>query len=488
MKELSVPIAAGGKKPIYEQIYDYIKKEIRDKKLKAETKLPSTRALSAHLNVSRSTVQLAYDQLLSEGYIEARPCKGYYVLKLDGLYDLAAVEHRVVNQLVENNEKYELDFSPSGIELDNFPYNSWRKVSRAVMSEDTELFNMGEPQGDYAFRETIAGYLHESRGVICSPDNIIVGAGDEYLLMLLDQLLTDAHGRVLSYAMENPAYRKAYFVLNGIGREVHPVMLDEYGMDCTMLKKTGVNVAYVTPSHQYPMGIVMSIGRRMELLSWAKGQEDRYIIEDDYDSEFRYRGKPIPALQGLDKDGRVIYIGTFSKSIAPGLRMSYMVLPDRLMESYSRVGLRYSNTVSRIDQNIVNRFIKEGYYERHLNKMRGIYKAKHDVLLGELKKFGADYGVSGESAGLHVLLSTDVMDESELVTRAAKQGVRVYPLSAHFIDMQSGQTGKTEVSMEIQKLTGKKSTIILGYARLSEDEIIRGTKLLKEALGNEKNM
>ncbi len=480
MKELSVPLVVGGKKPIYEQIYDYVKKEIRDKKLRADVKLPSTRALSKHLNVSRSTVQLAYDQLLSEGYIESRPCRGYYVLKLDGLYDLQAVEHKKVSNSVEKKKEYDIDFSPSGIELDNFPYNSWRKVTKAVMGEESGLFNIGEPQGDLALRETIADYLHESRGVSCSPDNIIVGAGDEYLLMLLDQLLCDAHGSRLHYAMENPAYRKAYFVLNGIGRNVCPVPLDEYGMSCDILKKSDANVAYVTPSHQYPMGIVMSIGRRMELLSWAGESADRYIIEDDYDSEFRYRGKPIPALQGLDKNGKVIYIGTFSKSIAPGLRMSYMVLPDTLMESYIRVGKRYSNTVSRIDQNIVNLFIKEGYYERHLNKMRGIYKSKHDVLLGELKKFGAAYEVAGESAGLHVLLSTNELTEDELVRRAAKVRVKVYPLSEHFLD--------NDISNAMAKLTGRKSTIILGYARLGEEEIIRGAGLLREVFTNEKNM
>lgn len=218
----------------------------------------------------------------------------------------------------------------------------------------------------------------------------------------------------------------------------------------------------------------------MELLTWAGESDDRYIVEDDYDSEFRYRGKPIPALQGLDKNGKVIYIGTFSKSIAPGLRMSYMVLPDRLMDSYMRVGKRYSNTVSRIDQNIVNLFIKEGYYERHLNKMRGIYKAKHDILLGELKKFGAAYDVAGESAGLHVLLSTDEFTENELVRMAAQERVRVYPLSEHFLN--------DDISYDITRLTGKKSTIILGYARLNEEEIVRGIGLLMEAFSNEKNL
>ena len=469
LKELSVLLDLEAGRPIYEQIYDYIKREIREGKLKFETKLPSTRALSEHLNVSRSTVQLAYDQLVSEGYIESRPCRGYYVLKLDGLYNLTAVEYKEIHRSISQTVKYEIDFSPSGIELDNFPYNAWRKVSKNVMAEELDLFNIGEPQGDYSFRETIAGYLHESRGVNCSPDNIIVGAGDQYLLMLLDRLLCAEHGNI-SYAMENPAYRKAYFVLNGMGRTVIPVPLDEYGMNVGVLRNSGAQVAYVTPSHHYPLGIVMSIGRRMEMLGWANEQQGRYIIEDDYDSEFRYRGKPIPALQGLDHNGKVIYIGTFSKSISPGLRISYMVLPDTLMDSYAKVGIRYSNTVSRIDQNIVNLFIKEGYYERHLNKMRGIYKTKHDALLAALKKMGKGYRISGESAGLHILLSSDKLSEVEMVQRAGRKGVRVDPLSEHYLDSHEEQ-----------------NTIILGYARLREEEISRGITLLSEAF-NEKNM
>ena len=469
MKELSVLLDMDGGRAIYEQIYDYIKKEIREGKLKYETKLPSTRALSEHLNVSRSTVQLAYDQLVSEGYIEARPCRGYYVLKLDGLYNLKAVEYKESHRNTQKTQKYEIDFSPSGIELANFPYNALRKISRNIMAEELDLFNIGEPQGDYAFRETIAGYLHESRGVNCSPDNIVVGAGDQYLLMLLDRLLCEKHGSI-SYAMENPAYRKAYFVLNGMGRRVIPVKLDEYGMNVDLLRQSEAQAAYVTPSHHYPLGIVMSIGRRMEMLGWADEQSGRYIIEDDYDSEFRYKGKPIPALQGLDHNGKVIYIGTFSKSISPGLRISYMVLPDTLMDSYYKVGIRYSNTVSRIDQNIVNLFIKEGYYERHLNKMRGIYKTKHDALLAALKKMGKGYRISGESAGLHILLSSDSMTEEEMVLRAGKKGVRVYPLSEHYLEFNE-----------------ELNTIILGYARLGEDEISRGVELLSEAF-YEKNM
>lgn len=482
MKELSILLDLSGKKPIYEQIYEFIKGEIRSGKLEAQEKLPSTRALSEYLNISRSTVQLAYDQLLSEGYIEAQPCRGYFVLKLDGLYDLGAVQRVEKAAEKKRDTVYDIDFSPSGIELDRFPYNAWRRVSKTVLlTKEQDLFNMGHPQGDYQFRSTIARYLHESRGVNCNPENIILGAGNEYLLMLLDQIFSHNMQRRPVYAMENPAYLKAYTVLKNIGRSVIGVALDENGLRLDGLLESGGDVAYVTPSHQYPLGIVMSIGRRMELLSWANEKAERYIIEDDYDSEFRYRGKPIPALQGLDSKGKVVYIGTFSKSIAPGIRMSYLVLPEKLLESYRRLGAHYSNTVSRVDQNIVNSFIKDGYYERHLNKMRGIYKAKHDTLLNSLKKLGTDFKISGESAGLHVLLSTKRFTERQMIDRAAAFGVKVYPLSGCYID------GEEKEKPEREETGGKWSTIILGYARLGEEQIKQGIEKLAEAF-NGKNM
>ena len=466
MPDLSIPIDTNKNIPIYEQIYVFIKNEIRNGKLAYGTKLPSTRILSEKLIVSRSTVQLAYDQLVSEGYIEALPCKGYFVQKIDGLYNIE-VSH-TVNEKADKAEapEYAYDFSPAGIELDNFPYNAWRKVTKNVLAEkERDLFNIGDGRGDYDLRVTIASYLHESRGVNCSPDNIIVGAGMEYLLGLLDQLITNANGKNVIYAMENPSYRKAYMILKGMGREVVPVNLDENGMKPEELSVSGADVAYVTPSHQYPLGIIMSIGRRMELLNWAKEQENRYIIEDDYDSEFRYKGKPIPALQGIDNAGKVIYTGTFSKSIAPGIRMGYMVLPDGLMEWYARIGAHYSNTVSRIDQNVVNAFINEGYYERHLNKMRAIYKTKHDKLLACLKNLGSDYQISGESAGLHVLLTTKLLSETELVERADKAGIKVYPLSGYYL----------------KEAEHEAATVILGYARLSLEDIEAGVDRLIKA-------
>lgn len=466
MPDLSIPIDTGKKIPIYEQIYEFIKNEIRNGKLAYGTKLPSTRILSDNLIVSRSTVQLAYDQLVSEGYIEAIPCRGYFVQKIDGLYNIEVSGDQSRSKDRQAVTEYDYDFSPNGIELDNFPYNAWRKVTKNVLAEkERDLFNIGDAKGDYDLRATIAAYLHESRGVNCSPENIIVGAGMEYLLGLLDRLITNANGRACVYAMENPSFRKAYMILKGMGRAVTAVNLDENGMKPEELDVANADIAYVTPSHQYPLGIIMSIGRRMELLNWAKEKKNRYIIEDDYDSEFRYKGKPIPSLQGIDNAGKVIYTGTFSKSIAPGIRMGYMVLPDGLMEWYNRIGIHYSNTVSRIDQNIVNAFINEGYYERHLNKMRAIYKAKHDRLLSCLKKLGNGYQISGESAGLHVLLTTGLMTEADMVERAKQAGIRVYPLSSYYL----------------KETEHEEATVILGYARLSLDEIEAGVARLVQA-------
>ena len=272
-------------------------------------------------------------------------------------------------------EKFEVDFSPRGIDLEGFPYATWRKISRSVLKEeDRELFLKGEPQGDLILREAIREYLHAARGVNCDVSQIIIGAGNEYLLMLLSQII----GRDAVIAMENPTYRQAYRVLSGVGHKVLPVGIDKNGFCVKELEGQDVQAAYVMPSHQFPTGTVMPVRRRQELLFWAGEQPGRYLIEDDYDSEFRYKGKPIPALQGMDQNGCVIYMGTFSKAIAPAIRVGYMVLPEALLSVYLAKGRFYSSTVSRVDQRILAKFISGGYFERHLNRMREIYKGKHD--------------------------------------------------------------------------------------------------------------
>ena len=386
--ELIVPLNVQGGRPLYEQIYQYIKDEIRKGNIRPEKQLPSSRELAKSLKVSRSTTQLAYEQLVSEGYLEAVPRKGYFAASLDGIFppvaqsvaarpdqkkelSLGIEKESVRGQLFR--EKFEVDFSPRGIDLEGFPYATWRKISRSVLKEeDRELFLKGEPQGDLILREAIREYLHAARGVNCDVSQIIIGAGNEYLLMLLSQII----GRDAVIAMENPTYRQAYRVLSGVGHKVLPVGIDKNGFCVKELEGQDVQAAYVMPSHQFPTGTVMPVRRRQELLFWAGEQPGRYLIEDDYDSEFRYKGKPIPALQGMDQNGCVIYMGTFSKAIAPAIRVGYMVLPEALMARYrERLGF-YSCSVPLFDQYVLARFISQGYFERHLNRLRRQNKGK----------------------------------------------------------------------------------------------------------------
>lgn len=463
MWELTISLNPGARTPLYEQIYSYIKQEIQNGRIKDREKLPSSRALAAHLEVSRSTVDLAYEQLLSEGYLESVPCKGYYACPIRELYHLAPEVRPARTSNFREDLSYDYDFSPNGIDLDSFPYGIWKKLYRNVLLDDKkELFQLGDPQGEPSLRETICSYLHQARGVNCSPEQIVLGAGNDYLMLLLSVLLGSGH----RIAMETPTYRHAYRIFEQLGFSLCTVPMDEKGMRVEELRKKGADIAYVMPSHQYPLGIVMPIKRRLELLSWASEDEGRYLIEDDYDSEFRYKGKPIPALQGTDSGGSVIYIGTFSKSIAPAIRISYMVLPSRLLQDCQEKLLLFSSTVSRIDQMILDRFLGEGHYERHLNRMRKIYGRKHDRLLGELKSLSGICRITGEHAGVHLLLEfTNGMTEEEAIQRAREVKVRVYPLSEY----------RTEGDPDAGK---KNSTVILGYATLTEEEIVQAAKRL----------
>lgn len=470
MYDLTIELNQDTGKCLYEQIYEYIKQEIRSGRLAVGERLPSTRALAQHLQIARSTVDLAYGQLVSEGYIEARPYKGYFVCKVEELFQFADVNEDEARQVLmpviktmEQEEKaFSFDFSPTRIDMSQFPFSVWKKITKNILSDsNAKLFSQGNVQGDLGLRETIARYLHSSRGVNCHAQQIIVGAGNDYLLMLLEKIL----GGKMSIAMENPTYLRAYKIFQSFSWSITTVDMDENGMQAGQLGRTDAQLVYVMPSHQYPTGTVMPIGRRNELLKWAQEREDRYIIEDDYDSEFRYKGKPIPSLQASDKSGKVIYIGTFSKSIAPAIRVSYMVLPDALYEKYRENCYFYSTTVSRIDQRILDEFIREGYFERYLNKMRKIYKEKHDLLLELLKPFEKQFEITGENAGLHLLLTAkDGETEVQLIRKAAEQSVKVYGLSDSFAG------GKK-----------KSSTVILGYGSLNEEEIRQGIEGLAAA-------
>ena len=488
MYDMTVELKVDSEKCLYEQIYEHVRTEIERGKLLSGERLPSTRALAEYLQISRSTVDFAYEQLVSEGYIEARPYKGYFVCRLEELPENAVVRKgkpwqqespsgigaaesisAMKKQHCDTADRMEtgIDFHPNGLDMSAFPFGVWKKITRNILSDgNSELFALGAPQGDYDLRQTISRYLHSSRGVNCTPDQIVVGAGNDYLLLLLEKLL----GRHAGIAMENPTYKRAYKIFKSFAYNIEIVTMDENGMSVEDLRTKQVKAAYVMPSHQYPTGITMPIGRRMELLKWAAEAEDRYLIEDDYDSEFRYRGKPIPSLQGADVNGKVIYIGTFSKAIAPAIRVSYMVLPPALLEKYRAECNFYSSTVSRIDQRILNEFIRDGYFERYLNKARKIYREKHDILLQELKPFQKKFKISGEHAGLHLLLTAkdNRFTETELVHLADEAGVKVYALSDAYIG-------------EDENVPAVAPTVILGYAGLKKEQIIEGIAKLKQA-------
>ena len=469
MQDLVIELRYDGSH-LYEQIYQHIREEIRTGRLPYQEKLPSTRYLAAYLQVSRATVELAYEQLLSEGYIESVPYKGYYVAQVEELYriDGSKEKHKPESALRTNTCAF--DFSPNAIDMRVFPFETWRKITKNTLSQDkSETFSLGEPKGDLALRETIARYLHASRGVNCSAEQIIVGAGNDYLLTLLGYIL----GKDSVIAFENPTYPRAWKILGLLAKKLLTVSADENGISVEELKKTDANAVYVMPSHQYPRGVVMPIGRRMELLNWASHATDRYIIEDDYDSEFRYRGKPIPSLQASDQAGKVVYIGTVSKSIAPAIRVSYMVLPKQLLRRYEEKYSFFSSTVSRIDQTILNEFIRDGAFERHLNRMRKLYKEKHEMLLEQLKEFQKDFVLSGENAGLHILLTDrQGRTEEELIAAAAAAGVRVY-----------GMKGALVQPLSLEQEKAWKATILLGFGGLTQEEIVKGISLLRKAWG-----
>ena len=461
MNELTISLDTRSRIPLYEQIYDYIKTDIQSGRIPYGEKLPSTRFLSKHLEVSRSTVELAYEQLLSAGYIESVPYKGFFVALIDELYHLKKDKPQPQRERKEAR-RYRYDFTPNGVDLKSFPYNVWRKLSKDILLDDrTELFRSGDSQGEYGFRSAICSYLYQARGVDCTPDQIIVGAGSDYILMLLGMILGMDH----TIAFEDPTYKQAYRMAGGMSYNCIPVSMDKNGMKVTELEKSGADIAYVTPSHQYPTGVIMPIRRRMELLKWACEEQGRYIVEDDYDSEFRYKGKPIPALKGYDASDKVIYLGTFSKSIAPAIRLSYMVLPKPLLEAYEQKARFVNSTVSKVDQLIVQKFIEEGYYERHLNKTRALYKSRHDVLIEELRPMADICTISGENAGVHLLLTfQNGMAEEELIDRAARADIRVYGLSDY----------------RIRENCEEKATILLGYANLTEDQIREAARLLRD--------
>ncbi len=474
MNELLIDLDSKAGAALYEQIYRYIKENILNGRLSHGERLPSARNLAASLQVSRSTVDAAYAQLVSEGYLTAKRGSGYYVCKIAALYDLTTGWGSGYQDMqpAETNEKadWRCNFLPGQIDSCAFPYNAWRKCAKEALLEleaRGELLSSGHPQGEYGLRRTIASYLYRARGVYCAPEQIIIGAGNEYLLLLLAQII----GKPCTVVMESPTYMQAYQTFCNIGYRVKAVPMDGGGMQVDAVinadidTDTGVSLVYVMPSHQFPLGCVMPLGRRLQLLSWAENGPGRYIIEDDHDSEFRYKGKPIPSLQGMANGQRVVYLGTFSNSIMPSIRISYMALPPALLEGYCNKCSFYASTVSKIQQRTAGLFIEQGYFERHLNKMRGIYKGKHDVLLQLLKGKRWVQKIYGDHAGLHLAVEVNSPHtEEELINSAKEAGLLVTGLSGYYI---AGQ-----------KKPNARPVLLLGFGNLAKGQIAEGVAIL----------
>ena len=451
-----------GALPLYEQIYRYAVEEIRSGRLREGDKLPSKRALCAHLGVSQSTVEGAYGLLVAEGYVKGLPRSGYRVCAVTPLEPPAREGKTAPAPGVEAPSPPPLDdcFSTAAVDTSAFPYAAWARLMRRAVQEPS-LLQRGHPQGDLPLREALCAFLHQYRGVNCRAEQVVVGAGMEYLLDVLLQLLPDDR----PIALEDPGYRAVYRSVENLRRSFVPIPVDSCGLRPDVLEESGAGAVYVTPSHQFPLGVTMPASRRSELLRWAYGGEGRYIVEDDYDSEFRYASRPIPAMQGGDRGGKVIYTGTFSRSIAPSIRAAYLILPEGLLPFYRERFAHGASTVSRFEQWALAQFLFSGQYARHLRRVGGLYRARCAALTEGLERAFPHGRVSGNDAGLHLLLTLPGRDDEALADAARRAGYRAHALS--------------EYCHGPSPLPG---TLVLGFAGLEEKRAAAVAEDLRRAI------
>lgn len=432
-----------GKEPLYEALYNAIKNDIQHRKLLPDEKLPSKRAFSKHLGISTITVENAYNQLLAEGYIYSIPKSGYYVSDIEPIVrersrdNSSTVSFSKEETCTSPKEAKKqapsifADFSNNSICTKNFPFSIWTKLFRETMSENQEKLLSRSPScGIYELRMAIANYLYGFRGMDISPEQIVVGAGTEYLYSLLIQLL----GRSHIFAMEDPGYHKVARIYEANQVKIQYISSSKEGIDLSELFQSQASVVHLSPSHHFPTGVVTPIQTRLQLLRWANEQPERYIIEDDYDSEFRMLGRPVPTMQSIDQSDKVIYMNTFTKTLSPTIRISYMVLPKSLIPAFHQKLGFYSCTVSNFEQYTLAKFMEQGYFEKHINRMRTYYKNVRNAFLECIKKQNTpNVHILEEHAGLHFLLQidTNIPDET-LRKRALEQGLQLSFLSEFY--------------------------------------------------------
>jgi len=461
------------KVPLYIQIYNEIKKMIQNKILKANEKLPSKKDFTDYYNISQNTIQNALYLLLEEGYIFSIERKGYFVSDIENLI-VHNVKIESKNVKIESKIKFKekdkihYDFSYSGVDSKSLAKTIFKRITRDVYDEENDdLLFQGHIQGDLSLRKSICEYLLQSRGFKVEAEQIVISSGTEYLFYIIFKLFNNK-----IYGLENPCHKmfKELFLTNNVSFKA--ISLDEAGIIVEELKKYNVNVAYVTPSHQFPTGTIMSISRRTELLNWANENLNCYIVEDDYDSEFKYTGRPIPALKASDVNDRVIYLGSFSKSISPAIRVSYLVLPKELLDIYQKKLPYFICPVPTLNQKILYRFIKDGYFVKHINKMRTLYKKKREFLVNTIKNYSSEIlnkeiYIQGADAGLHLVIKLNKkINEKAFLKECLEDSIKLYSLEEYYLEEIYNET----------------SSFLLGYANLTNKEIDKGIIILLKIL------
>jgi GntR family transcriptional regulator/MocR family aminotransferase len=439
--------------PLYHQLYRHLAAQIRDGALAAGERLPGKRSAAVQLGVSVNTVDGAYQMLAAEGYLEARPRSGFVVRRVGQLVPPprpAAAGKDAGTAPGGRAAKWTYSFASGGLDPGLFPLKTWNRLLREVLAGEAGLFTRGESGGDEVLRQAIVAYLRAYRGVRCTAGQLVVGAGLEVLVGMLGRLLVDA-----PFAIEDPGYPKTGRILRNMGLRVTPLPVDEGGICPDALARSGAGAVYITPSHQFPGGGVMPVGRRAELLAWAGA--GRVIVEDDHDSEFRFDGRPLPCLQGLDGAGRVVYAGTFSRSLAPGLRAAYLVLPPALLRRWQAAYGDYACTVSRPEQHTLARLMAEGHFARSLNRARNAYRRRRDALLAALESIGGGYTVENTHTGLYFIVRLPGRSAARVARKARENGLWLRALNEY------------RAVPDKKKQTA--DALVLGYGGLSERQM-----------------
>jgi GntR family transcriptional regulator/MocR family aminotransferase len=481
---ITLALEAQAARPLYRQLYDALRAAILDGRLIPGSQLPATRALAAQLGVSRFTVLGAFAQLLAEGYIEGQVGSGTFVSReLPGV--TPAAEGRATQaeaaprpQLSRRGQVLAATHIPSAAEdgrprafrpgepaLDQFPAATWARIAaRLYRRPPQELLGYGAVAGYQPLRAAIAAYLRAARAVVCDPEQIIIVSGSQQALDLAARALLDPGDAAW---IEDPGYPGARAALQGAGATLVPVPVDAEGLSVADGERLrpDARLAYVTPSYQYPLGVTMSLTRRLALLEWARAR-GAWVIEDDYDSEFRYVGHPLAALAGLDTSGHVLYVGTFSKVLFPALRLGYLVVPAPVVDAFGRARALSGGHAPTLEQAVLADFIAEGHFTRHIRAMRALYQERQAALIDAAQAtLGGMLEVSPSAAGMHLVGWLDpAADDAATAERAARAGVETRPLSAH--------------AMQTRTRPG----LLLGYTAWNSQEMRDGVRRLVQAL------